>query len=277
MLKIYIIGLMLAGSVLLNLSATILLADSDREADIILAHPISIYPGSVQEVSTDQTIRLTKDRFEEVRTYYEANKDPADRLEPFQQENENGIHVVFHKMIKGTEQTLVEVSFTSQPSNTDFHDALGELQAQVAMGKHSADEYQALSARYKEIHRAYFRQVDDGEGGTIDEGKMIYKKAYDEAHPKNQSTGSVSEQAAGKAKAQDMRKQMQAMKAKGDIAGIMQLAQQANMSPGQTSAAAAALSAMNQDTWDLWVKCLEDLNQVAYWTRLRYHGNAIER
>lgn len=275
MFKKKITALMLAGSILLNFSVTVLLADSDGEADIILAHPISIYPGSDQEFSTDQTTRLTKDGFEEVRTYYEANKDSSDILEPFQQDNENGMHVVFHQVIKGKEQTLVEVTFTSQLENTDFHDALGELQAQVAMGRHSADEYQALSTKYKDIHRAYFRQVDDGDGGTVDEGKMIYRKAYNEAHPKKQSTGSVSEQAAGKAKGQDLRKQMQAMKAKGDLAGIMQLAQQANRSPGQTSEGAAALSAMNQDTWDLWVNCLEDMNQVAYWTRLQYHGNAI--
>ncbi len=267
--------LILAGSTLLIFSVTLLLADSDGKTDIILAHPITIYPGSVREISTDQTIRLTKDRFEQVRTYYEANKDSRDILEPFQQENENGMHVVFHQMIKGAEQTLVEVTFTAQLENTNFHDALGELQAQMAMGRHSGDELQELKAKYNDLHRAYFRQVDDGEGGTIDEGKMIYKKAYNEAHPEKQSTNSASQQAAGKATAQDLRKQMQAMKARGDLAGIMQLAHQANISPGQTSEGAAALSAMNQDTWDLWVNCLEDMRQVAYWTRLQYHGNAI--
>jgi hypothetical protein len=54
--------------------------------------------------------------------------------EPFQKEHENGINVVFPKMIKGTDQTLVEVAFTSQAANSDFHDAPGALQAQMALG-----------------------------------------------------------------------------------------------------------------------------------------------
>ena len=242
---------------------------------VILAHPVTVYPGSIREVATERTIWLTKDKFADVKKYYETKKDPGDRLEPFRKENETGINLVLHKTINGQNQSVLEAQVSSRTPDSNFHKALRELQAQAAMGKHSQAEYQQLEEKYKDLHLAYFRQIEDADGRMISEGEVIYRKAWKEAHPKTKSTDSAAEHTEGKARAQEQKRQMQELKTKGDIAETMQLAQQSNKSPSQTSADAAAMSAMNRDTWDLWVKCLEDVNRAAFWTRLYFNSNAL--
>lgn len=247
---------------------------ADGGDQVIVAHAITVYPESIQEVATDRTIRLTKDRFDVVKKFYESRKIAGDRLEPFKNGNETGINLVYHKAINGKDMSVLEVMFTAKIPDTNYHPALGELRAQVAMGKHSEAQYKVFYNKYKDLHLAYFRLVEDDQGRSASEGEVIYRKAYNAAHPKL-NKGSDSERAAGKAKSQELKKQMQDMKAKGDFAGMMQLAQQGDKSPGQTTAGASAMAAMKQDTWDLWVKCLADINEAAYWTRLQYNGNAL--
>lgn len=65
---------------------------------------------------------------------------------------------------------------------------------------------------------------------------------------------------------------MQALKAMGDIAGMMSLAQKSSASARQTGPGASAMDAMNKDAWDIGVKCLQDLEKVAYKTRLKYNA-----
>lgn len=248
---------------------------ADGGEEVIQVHPVALYPGSVQEFDTDKTIRLTKDRLDAVRKFFETRKTPGDRLEPFQEERETGINLVFHKKIGGKEQSILEVAFASRKPDAEFHPALGELQEQVALGRHSEAELKTLRQKYRNLHLAYFRQVQDDEGQLASEGEVIYRAAYKAAHPKL-AQGSEGERAAGKAKGRELRKQMQALKAKGDYAGMMQLAQQGNPGPRQTPGGAAAMTAMARDTWSLWVDCLEALDKAAYWTRLNYHGNALK-
>ena len=273
MLNKLLITALLGGLLSLHCGVVVLFADEGEE--VIQAHRLPMYPGSVQEVPTDQTIMLTKDKFAVVKQYFEAHKQAGDRVEGFQKDNETGIHLVYHKTINGKDQSVLEVTFTSRNPDTNFHNALGELYAQVTMGRHSQSEYEALKEKYKDLHLAYFRQVEDGQGRIASEGEVIYRKAYNAAHPKKQSPASDAERATGKANAQDLKKQMQALKASGDYAGMAQLAQQANKSPDQTSSGAAAIASMNQDTWELWVKCLEDISKAAFWTRLHYNSNAL--
>jgi hypothetical protein len=62
---------------------------------------------------------------------------------------------------------------------------------------------------------------------------------------------------------------MQEMKARGDIAGMMQMAQQfQGATKGETANQAAG--EMNRDLWPLWSQCLQDMHAVAFRTRLEY-------
>lgn len=264
-----------AGLLLLCMTVGAFVVSADEGAEVLIGHPIKVYPGCVQEFDSDQAILLTKSSFEDVKKFYEKNKIAGDKLKPFNTDTEKGIKVVYYKTLSGKVQSVQELEFTSRIPDTNIHDALGELKAQVLMGNHSEAEYNALENKYKNLHLAYFKQITDDEGRRTSEGKAIYIKARNTAHPKKISAGSDEEVAAGKAKSQDMKKQMQALKAKGDFAGMMRLAQESNKSPRQTTAGAEAMDAMTADTWDLWKKCLEDLHQAAYWTKLSYNGNCI--
>jgi len=266
-----------AGLLLFCVTLGAFVVSADEGAEVLIGHPIKIYPGCVQEFDSDQTILLTKSSFEDVKKFYDKNKIAGDKLEPFMNDTEKGIKVVYHKTIGGKNQSVQELEFTSRIPDTNIHDALGELKAQVLMGNHSEAEYNVLENKYKNLHLAYFKQITDDEGRRTSEGKAIYIKARNTAHPKKISAGSDEEVAAGKAKSQDMKKQMQELKAKGDFAGMMRLAQESNKSPRQTTAGAEAMDAIAADTWDLWKKCLEDISQAAYWTKLKYNGNCISQ
>lgn len=232
------------------------------------------YGNAVQAVETDDTLFLTKDGVDMVREFFETNKQEGDRVEAAPAEGKQGFRMSFFKKISGREKSAPLVKVEEKTPDTNLHPALGELKAQAMMGKHSEAEYQALENKYKTLHLAYFRQVSDDQGGTVSEGEKIYRKAYHQAHGKDRSTAQTGgeDQAAGKAGAQDMKKKMQEMKAKGDIAGIMALAGKSGGAPGQTKAGAAAMDEMNRDTWDLWVKCLEDIERAAYRTRVKYNA-----
>lgn len=185
----------------------------------------------------------------------------------------------FFKNFSGQEKSVPLVHFEEKTPDTNQHPALGELKGQGMMGKRSEAEYQVLENKYKNLHLAYFRQVTDDQGRSVSEGEKIYRKAYNQAHGKDKSAVQTdgAAQAAGKAEDQEMKKKMQEMKAKGDIAGIAAMAQQFNKSPEQTKQGAAAMDemnkAMNNDTWDLWVRCLEDIEKVAYRTQLQYNAS----
>ncbi|MBU4053709.1 MAG: hypothetical protein KKA41_05015 [Proteobacteria bacterium] len=247
-------------------AATGLYADQGEE---IVGHPMPKYSRAVQAVETDDTLLLTQDRIDKVKKFFEQNGKDGDRIEVLPEEDRQAYQMRFYAKIHGTERSVPLVKFEEKTPDNNMHPALGELKGLFLMGKHSEVEYQGLENQYKNLHLAYFRQVSDDQGGTVAEGEKIYRKAYDQAHGKANTTAFAPDPNQ-KARAQDMKKQMQEMKAKGDIAGMMNMAQQFNKAPGQTQPGAAAMDEMNKDTWDLWVKCLEDIAKVAYWTRIEY-------
>jgi len=263
----------LAGLIYIINGSAVLFADGGEE----MPPPRSLprYGNAVQAVETDDTLFLTKDSVDTVKKFFETNKQDGDRVEESPADGSHGFQMNFFKTIGGREQSVPLARFEEKTPDANLHPALGELKAQAMMGKHSEAEYQALENKYKTLHLAYFRQVTDDQGRSVSEGEKIYRKAYNQAHGKDKSAVQADggDQAAGKAQAQDMKKKMQEMKAKGDIAGIAALAQQFNKSPGQTKPGAAAMDEMNRDTWDLWVKCLEDIEKVAYRTQLKYNAS----
>jgi hypothetical protein len=271
-MKKRVIKAMAAGLLYIAGMSTFLYADGGEE--MLPPRSLPRYGNAVKAVETDDTLLLTKDSVGEVKEFFDTNKQDGDRIEESPADGSHGFQMSFFKKIDGREKSIQLLEVEEKTPDDNLHPTLGELKAQVMMGKHSEAEYQALENKYKTLHLAYFRQVTDDQGRNISEGEKIYRKAYNQAHGKDRSavqTGGA-DQAAGKAEAQEMKKKMQEMKAKGDIAGMAALAQQFNKAPGQTKQGAAAMDEMNKDTWDLWVKCLEDIEKVAYRTRLKYNA-----
>lgn len=258
---------MAAGLICLLGMNTILYADGGEE----MPPPRSLpkYNGAVQVVETDQTLLLTKDDIVMVKKFFESKSQSGDRIESIPAEGEKAFRMSFYKNIQGREQSVQLLEAVEKIPNDNMHPALGELKGQVMMGKHSEAEYQVQANKYKTLHLAYFRQVTNDQGRTVSEGEKIYRKTYNQVHGKKAAQNGNQDQAQ-KAQGDDLKKQMQEMKAKGDIAGIMNLAQKSSTSPRQTKAGAAAMDEMNKDTWDIWVKCLHDIEAVAYRTQLQY-------
>lgn len=270
MLKKSAIVAVIAGLIYIFSGNNWLYADMDAGEEVITPHPLALYPGSVPVFDTDQQLLLTKDDVGLVKKFFETNKQDDDRVEPSNAENRQGYQVTFYKKVKDEEQSIQVLQFEENTPDTNMHPALGELKAQTVMGKHSEAEYQVLEEKYKNLHLAFFRQVLDDQGQSVSEGEKIYRKVYDQVHGKATSGAPNPQDQAMKAKGQDLKKQMQEMKAKGDMAGMMQLAQNFSKSPGQTKAGASAMAEMNKDTWDQWVTCLKDIEAVAYKTQLHY-------
>lgn len=249
---------------LLSVAGGHLVADGGAET-FLAPRPLPVYTKAVPSVATDGRVVLTKDAPAAVKRFFEQCKQPGDRLDS----STSGFTLTFHKKIGGTEKSVSLVEVETKEATGNLHSALGELKAQTVMGRHSEAEYQALEAKYKRLAQAFFRQVED-EGRSVSEGELIYRKAYRQAHGADTAAVKNTNDPAKKAQAQEMKKQMQEMKAKGDLAGMMKAAQGFDKSPGQTAPGAAAMAAAGKDTWDLWVKCLQDLEKAAYWTRIRY-------
>lgn len=272
MMKKSLIMAVIAGLIYISGGSAMIYADEGEEA--LTPRPMPKYSNAVKAVETDDTLLLTKDNLSTVKKFYEKGGEDGDRVEPVQSGGKQAFKMNFYKKINGKDKSVQLLEVEEKTPDNNMHPALGELKGQVMMGKHSEVEYQALEKKYKNLHLAYFRQVSNDQGGTISEGEKIYRTAYNQARGKNKTATQASgqDQAAGKAEAQDMKKKMQEMKAKGDIAGMAAMAQQFNKSPGQTKQGAAAVEEAGKDTWDIWVKCLEDIEKAAYWTQVKYNA-----
>jgi len=270
MMKKKLIVAVTAGLIFLASMAPVLFADGGGGGEELPPpRPLPKYSGAVQVFETDETLLLTKDSVDMVKKFFDSKKQAGDRVEAAPAEGRQAYLMSFFKTIGGQERSVPLVHFEEKTPDTNLHPALGELKGQVMMGRHSEAEYQVLENKYKNLHLAYFRQVLDDKGRDVSEGEMIYRKAFNQVHGKANDASHVPD-ANQKAKAADVKAQMQAMKAKGDIAGIMNLAQTFSANPRQTTAGAAAMDDMNKDTWEVWVKCLQDIEVAAFRTQLKY-------
>ncbi len=64
------------------------------------------------------------------------------------------------------------------------------------------------------------------------------------------------------------------MKARGDIAGMMQMAQQFQSGGHGAPSANQGKQEISHDLWPLWLQCVKDLHAAAYPSRLDY--NAVQ-
>lgn len=256
---------------------------ADEGEGVLAAHPVAAYPGSVAERDGDRLARLTRDDLAAVRKFYESKLQPGDRIEPYAADGETGFTVVYAKKVGKREQTAFELRAVTRTDKRPPHQAFGELNAQVSMGRHAEAELAALQQRYGDIDSAYFRTVP-GEGRSRDEAALLLEAAHKAAHPdgdKLKAAGRKSKVSADdKAEAKEFKKKMKELKAQGDIAGMMALAQgnkKFQSAPaGMADAAAMAAADRDRDTWDLWVKCLKDTKAAAYRVRLEYSADALK-
>lgn len=252
---------------------------ADEGEEILTAHPMPMYPGSVQAGDANKLARLVKDDLAAAKKYFEAKLQPGDKIVPFSKDGEKGFEVMYTKKMGVREQTVLEVRVTARSEKRPPHQAFGELFSQVSAGRRKEAELKALEKEYGDIDSAYFRGSADG-----DEDKLILERAHKLAHPdedKLRAAGRKNKVSADdKAEAKEFKRKMKELKAQGDIAGMMALAQSnkkfQSAPAGMADAARLAAEDRNRDTWDIWVKCLKETKAAAYRVRLEYSAAALK-
>jgi hypothetical protein len=264
--------------VLLSLPMTL---RADEGEGILPPHPVDLYPGSVALDSRPDAsfrTRLTKDRLETVRKFYDSRKIAGDRWVTSTEGNQSVATLNTYKRSGQKEQAAFELELTGKDEYAGAsYPGFIDLQAQVQMGRHTQEEYQALVKKYGGLYRAFFRRVLDDEGEAVGEDVGILRRAEQAAHPDSDKPKApdAATQAAGKARAKDLKQRMQALKAKGDIAGMLRLASEGRNELPVVPSVEESTKSAQRDTWDIWVKCLKDLEAAAYWTRIDYAEGAL--
>ena len=277
---------------------------ADGGKEFVTAHPMPMYPGSVPASNTDRSHRLSKDSLDQVQNFFKAHMRPGDRIEPFSKDDGTGFCIVYaekagSRELKASEVCASKKAPKSTPKNQAIeqtiagagvalrkvdHPAFDEMAALVTRGLHSEAELRAAEKEYGGVPAGYFRTVQDpGTGKSIDEGDLILKRAQKEAHPNQEQLRAAGKNskvsAEDKAAAQDVKRQMQELKAKGDIAGMMQLSQSRKDFQGppanQREALKLAQDDRNRDTWAIWLNCLKELKAAAYVTKMAYSSGVL--
>lgn len=259
------------------LTASNAFADGDGK-EIPLPHSVNLYPDAVpsSEDTEAHGHDLSKNRIDEVKAFFDSGRGPNDRLEPFSEGDQKGSVLVMDKLGKKFE--LVTIT-TRTKSDHYVGEAFGQMKALSLRGMHSDAEFREIENSHSDLKGAYFRKIKTPDGNLKSEAEVIYKKYLDMAQGglDKSSSGSddSSQQNEGKARAAEMRKQMQEMKAKGDISGIMNMAQKNRSSSGVPKEAQKYMDVMNKDTWSVWVKCLDEMKNAAYYTSINYKSGII--
>lgn len=292
------------GAFIVGMMPSALHADGGKE--FVTAHAMPLYPGSVAISEGDRSQRLSKDSLELVESYYRGKLRPGDRIEPFTQGDSSGFCIVYAEKDGGRElkanelcaskkisaataqthafqQTIASAGVTL--SKVD-HPAFNEMSALITRGMHTEAELRAAEQQYGAVATAYYRTVQDTETGKrLGEGELIVKRAHQAAHPNEAQLKAAGKQnrasAEDKAAAQEVKRQMQELKAKGDIAGMMQLAQSRKEFQGpsanQQQAMQLAMADMNRDTWPIWINCLQELQTAGYATKIVYSAGVLDQ
>lgn len=279
-----------------------LYADGGKE--FVMAHAMPSYPGSVAVSDDDHSQRLSRDNISLVESFYKGKMRPGDRIEPFTKGDSSGFCIIYAEKdggreLKATELCASRKILASNPQNQAFqqtiagagvtlskvdHPAFNEMSALIARGMHTEAELRAAEKQYGAVASAYYCIVQDAQTGkSTDEGELIVKRAHKAAHPNEAQLKAAGKQnkvsAEDKAAAQDVKRQMQELKAKGDIAGMMQLAQSRKEFQGpsanQQQSMQLAMADMQRDTWPMWINCLQELQAAGYATKIVYSAGVL--
>ena len=241
---------------------------ADDPGKIFIPHQVQEYPGSIRRAEGDRNTLLSKDKMPAILAYYQKYKIHGDRIEQFEDDWSTGFQVIYTENIDGKQQSAVLLTVRQKKATERMHPALGELFMQTKFGRHSEQEFRLVEKQYAQVSTAFYRLVDDGNGKYISEGDLIYKKTYASVYGKGQMQKPDNETSQMKNSTRDIRQQAQEMKARGDMAGLAQLAQQSRAHSGQTQEGASAMDMATKDTWNTWLKCLQDLDATAYRTQI---------
>ena len=246
-------------------------AFADSVCEFPPARPVKAHPGSVsasEQQMAPHRVRLSKDRLEDIRRAYESGANPGDSFQE-QSDAEYKTFSVFQRQTACNQTRNVLALKVSERvgDNPSVSQVFGALKAMVVMGMHSEDEYRDAEKRYGTALKAFFREVSAPDQAVADEGRLILERCRREE--KQQRSQFAAPSAGDRQQASDLRKKMQEMKARGDIAGMMQMAQQfQGAATGDT--AKQATTEMNRDLWPLWSQCLQDMHAAGFRTRLEY-------
>ena len=268
MFTLYRVAATLATILLLPLSAY---ADGGCEF-IAIARPVKAHPGSVAAsdgMKPPLRNRLSKQGLTEIRNAYAGRLQAGDFFQE-KAENETRTLVLFQRQAACGQTRDVLALKVSERTTDDPNasKAFGALKAMTLIGQHSEVEYQHVLTQYGMALKGYFRTVAMPDGQLIDEGRLILDRCRkQEAQQRGQPAPAT---AANKQQAGEMRAKMQEMKARGDIAGMMQMAQQFQNGGRGDAAASQGKQEMNRDLWPLWLQCVKDMHAAAHLTRLDY-------
>ena len=230
------------------------------------AYPVSVAASGRQEAPN--RTRLSKEPLEEIRRAYESHGTAGDSYQERTDGDYRSFSVFQRQTACNQTRNVLALEISERiGDNPNVSHAFGALKSMVVMGMHSEEEYHDAEKRYGTALKAFFREVSAPDQSVADEGRLILERCKREE--KQQRTQFATPSTSDRQQASDLRKKMQEMKARGDIAGMMQMAQQfQGATKGETANQAAG--EMNRDLWPLWSQCLQDMHAAAFRTRLEY-------
>lgn len=213
--------------------------------------------------------RLSKESATEVRAFHVRQQQPGDSVQEQADGSERHFNLMQRQVVCGKSRDVLMLKISERTSeNPNVSQAFTALKAMAMMGMHSEAEYQQAVAQYGATLKAYFRRVNSPDGGSADEGRLILDKYHkQEKQQRGQSAPATSQD---KQQAAELRSKMQEMKARGDIAGMMQMAQQFQGGGQGDARKQQGQQEMNRDLWSLWMQCLKEMREAAYFSRLDY-------
>jgi len=251
----------------------------------IHVHEVASYPDAVQALheSTDGVkVQLTRDSVDKVAAFFGKRLQKDDKLEPFREENREGMKLVYHISHQGKDHPVLLATVEKSLAPEESYPIFGELDLQVQRGRHTQADLDKVKKEYGFLMRAFYRQVQ-GPEGPEDEGKIIYDKYVKLAHPEAEKMEAYSKKqeskgnrAREKAKAAEMKKRIKAMQAAGDYAGMMKLSQEAREEKEEEiGLTTEEMLPGHADSWDTWIQCLKELKAAAYTTRITYQPGTL--
>lgn len=262
----------------------------ERARALVYSDGVMVYPDTVGAY-------LTKAGLEQVKAYYQGRMGKMDTMRGWEEERGTGTvgyTFTYNYTIQGgppvewARATVWRIDeekhrsrIASQPGGAFALETaqllpLSQLKIQVQnrTSGHTQADYDGLARQYRHLQFSFFRDVKDEKGEQRSEDKVIYdrysKQVYGGADAPARAGGGDDKER--KQRQKETAARIKELKAQGKKAEAMELAmqmQQEMMSGGAGEQyRAMAQAPLRKDAWDIWVRCLEDLNSAAYPVRI---------
>lgn len=273
---------------MLAFTAATCLADGGEEGpDDRTTKSSRLYPNS-QAVPGQPLVRVTNDGLGKIKEFYKKTLGPYDLIRDFESGKDfrQGFAVVYRVRYRGQsggepfEFATVEVSM---PDSVEFKtkvrgsgyiipEPFTALQRLVGQYGHTQADYDKIFAQYQWLR--YIQYWDPASDGPAIPNKY-HEKVFGPA-PKTAPGEKKGDQAV-KNDLEKKQKEMQALNESGDIAAMVALAQEMQQEVSQTEAGQQAgemiqqqLAGLQKDSWNDWLKCLQEMAAAARWVKLDY-------